>query len=188
MLSIYSSTGQTITPRVFGSDGGTMDETLISRDPDSVELTYTAKVNFDYPDWPIIECTKVLGSVQGFNIALDPSEWLARVALRLVVSADDGEQIADSSGFTGRDELVVNWACRGHHLSRPIIGSLRLTPSADLGEFVYPNDPSGDNVELTISAFGQIGGILIELPDTRLTHSANSLKVNLQSHTIAVHP
>jgi hypothetical protein len=155
-LSWTASEGKSPEAPVFGSEGGNQTYVITSHNPDNVEVTYNAKVNFTPPSWPIVETSGRARIVDGGNQTLiKPASWIGRHMIFMFVQV--GEQIQMMG--VENDYLIVNVSYQGPHLSRPISASARITPFAPV-EFTYPLGPELARGQAKFSAFGVVGGRL----------------------------
>jgi hypothetical protein len=160
-VSWTASEGQAPQSPVFGNQGGTQTYVVTSKTPDDVTISYTAKIDYSVPQWPIVT-TQGSGTVKaGFgNTLVKPGAWVGSTSIYLYVEdvATKGIKLIDGSSSTG-DYLVVNVSYSAPNLAQPLKASSRLSLDTPV-TFSYPLDPQGRPGTATFSAFGNVGGKL----------------------------
>jgi hypothetical protein len=159
-VSWTASEGQAPQSPVFGNQGGTQTYVVTSKTPDDVTISYTAKIDYSVPQWPIVT-TQGSGTVKGGfgNTLIKPGAWVGSTSIYLYVEdvATKGIKLIDS-GSTN-DYLVVNVSFSAPNLAQPLRASSRLSLDTPV-TFSYPLDPQGRPGMATFSAFGNVGGKL----------------------------
>jgi hypothetical protein len=134
-----------------------------------VTVSYTAKIDYSVPQWPIVT-TQGSGTVKaGFgNTLIKPGGWVSSTSIYLYVEdvATKGIKLIDS-GSTD-DYLVVNVSYSAPNLAQPLKASSRLSLDTPV-MFSYPLDPQGRPGTATFSAFGKVGGKLTFCRDQPIT-------------------
>lgn len=160
-ISWSASEGKAPETPVFGTDGGTASFLVTSSNPNDVQISYDARVNFVPSPWPIISTSGSAKVSEGGNqIVIKPASWIGRHKIYLFVR--DGEEIVfdPNSDLLSNSYLVANVSYTGPHLSRPITASAKIAPSEPL-TFSYPLSPTGERGTAKFSAFGAIGGRMV---------------------------
>ncbi|NEO17268.1 MULTISPECIES: hypothetical protein [unclassified Moorena] len=151
-LSWSTDDGKVPEALVFGSEGGKLEYTLISRNPDKVTIPYQAKVGFKLAKWPVIEVEGAATVAEGGNqILLEPGKWICNLMIHLQIR--EGDQTKPPAELPRGDYLVVNISYTGPHLSTRIRESARISPLAPM-RFTYLQDPKGRSSQLYLSANG----------------------------------
>jgi hypothetical protein len=153
-VSWSASEGHGPESPVFDGKGGIQSYIVTAKDPDAVKVKYTAKVNFGPPSWPIIEQS---GELTEKTLVIKPSSWIGRNYIYLFIRDGNGIKLDNIE----RDYLVCNVSYTGAHLKAPIKASARITPDMPL-EFTYPLSSTRERGIVKFSAFGVIGGQLVQ--------------------------
>ena len=162
-VSMSYSEGHSPEAPVFNKDGGNQRYVVVSQHPDDVKVSYTAKINYASPRWPIVTVSESKTVKDGGNqMVVKPGQWVGRHEIYMFVR--DGNQIVPPSQMTEDDYLVVNVAYNGPHLKSPIKDSAHLS-GLEMIQFSYPLDPAGGKGEAKFSAFGVISGKLVRAKD-----------------------
>lgn len=150
---------------VFSTNGGTMQYIVTSATPDDVKISYTAKIDYAPPQWPIVTTTgngKVKDGLQ--DVLIKPSAWIGSTTIYLYVKDTVKKGIKLVTSSNTNDYLVVNVSYAAPNLSLPIKASSRLSLDNPV-TFSYPLDPQGRPGTAKFSAFGVIGGKLLSAPE-----------------------
>lgn len=162
-MSISYSEGHSPEAPVFNSEGGNQRYTVFSQKPDEVTISYTGKVDYAPPRWPIIPISGSAKVKNGGNqIMVKTSQWVGRHEIYMFVR--DGDRIVSPMELTEDDYLILNVSYSAPHLGAPVRDSAHLS-ALSMVEFSYPMDPQGRRGEAKFSAFGVIGGKLVRAAD-----------------------
>jgi hypothetical protein len=172
-----ASEGHSPEAFVVSKDGGQREYTVTSAHPNDVTLSYTAKLDFVNPRWPVLtesNSGKVASGTSAF--LLKPSAHIGRVNIYMYVKDDAGTGL-NLLNPSDSDYLVLNVAVAGPHLKNPVKDSGRITMDTPL-EFAYPINPAGpQGTKITFSAFGMVRNQLVRAPEQEVQFTEDSVFV-----------
>lgn len=163
-LSLSASEGMSPQALTFGSDGGSRDFLITTRNPNSITLQYQAQITFTSAKWSLVEISKTVTIAEGGQrILLQPGQWIRQVMIHLM--AREGNQTKAINDLPKGEYLVANCTYQAPHLTRPIKESARLAPREPL-QFTYLQDPQGRFGQLKCSVMGFLNGQMIRTAET----------------------
>jgi hypothetical protein len=168
----------------FNEIGGTAQYLVTSRTPNSVDLSYRAKIDFKNPRFPVIEESRTQKAGDDGTMVIKPSKYLGSVKIYMYVLDDAGH--IDMMNIQGTDQLVVNLSVGGSHLATPIRESARVSPFpfGEEIEFTYPVPQNGSAPQISFSAFGVIGGRLVRAPQQTVQLEEDAIFIVVRGTTV----
>jgi hypothetical protein len=152
-----ASEGQAPKTPIFGEQGGVETYVVTSQKPNDVKISYTAKISYKPPKWPVIQT-----SGTGRAALIRTSQWIGSHEIFMFVR--DGDRIVTPDEIDENSYIVANVSYSGAHLTQPIKDSAKISVFEPL-TFEFPLSPSGARGEAKFSAFGVIDGKLVRAKD-----------------------
>lgn len=172
-VSWSASEGKSPESPVFGETGGTERFIVTSANTNDVEISWRAQVNFKPSDWPIVEASGSATIGEGGNqVIIKPSAWIGRHMIYLFIR--DGDEVIFDPTQLQNVRLIANVSYNGPHLSRAITASQQITPFEPLS-FSYPLSPVGERGSAKFSAFGVIGGKIVQAREIPINFDEESV-------------
>jgi hypothetical protein len=157
----------------FDRAGGTRQLLVSTQRPETVLVSYHAKVSFAARDWPIVETDGAARlTTDAYRIVLRPGTWVRRHTAYLYVRR--GDRILAPDEADPADHLTVTATYEGPGLAAPLRTAARITAQAPI-EFSYPVPPGTKAGRATLTAIGMVGGQLVRAAELEVAETEEAV-------------
>ncbi len=153
VVTMQPDFGQAPYTQSFGRDGGQVEMTISTQNPDTVTIDWQAHVIWKTPGWPVIPAAGKFSASDGWATIIKPDSWINQVTVMALLVDSQGKPIAtDKTGsnyrINGALTLATSWLQRGA-MTTNFDASNQMPVTAALPHL--PDHSDGD-LTLTISA------------------------------------